>query len=70
MDNWGWREKQSFYTGSEQTMTLEQFTATPHIELSLQKVQAQQKDAEHRVQELLSDIKQMLTLYQSDFTWR
>jgi len=51
-------------------MTLEQLTTNQNITLTLQKVQAEQLQAEHRVKELLTEIKMLLTSYQSDFIWR
>jgi hypothetical protein len=51
-------------------MTLEQFTTNQNITLTLQKVKAEQLNAELKVKELLHEIKQVLNVYQSDFTWR
>jgi hypothetical protein len=70
MGNWGWREKQSLLKRSEQSMTLKQSISNKNIDISLQKIRAEELDVEHRFKILLTEVEALLNSLQSDFPWR
>jgi hypothetical protein len=51
-------------------MTLDQFTTNQNITISLHKVQAEQIHTEHKVKDLLTELKVLLDTCQSNFLWR